>query len=47
MLGLGLGGFEGAGEDTDLGVLDLLGHLGVTDVLVDDCVGRVSEAGER
>mmetsp|Transcript_8408 Transcript_8408/g.28854 ORF Transcript_8408/g.28854 Transcript_8408/m.28854 type:complete len:250 (+) Transcript_8408:2057-2806(+) len=35
MLGLWLWGLEGAGQDGDLGVLDVLGHLGVRHVLVD------------
>lgn len=36
MLGLGLWGLEGAGEDDTLGIVDLLGHLGVRELLVDD-----------
>lgn len=36
MFGLGLGGFEGACEDSDLGVFDFVGHLRVGEVLVDD-----------
>mmetsp|Transcript_40263 Transcript_40263/g.61440 ORF Transcript_40263/g.61440 Transcript_40263/m.61440 type:complete len:306 (-) Transcript_40263:19-936(-) len=36
VLGLGLGGLEGAGQDAHLGILDLLLHLGVREVLVDD-----------
>lgn len=36
MLGLGLGGFECAGKNGDLGILDVLGHLRVTESLVDD-----------
>ena len=36
MLGLGLGRLEGAGEDAHLGVLDLLGHLRMGELLVDD-----------
>lgn len=36
VLGLGLWGFEGAGEDAHLGVLDLLLHLGVREVLIND-----------
>jgi len=35
VLGLGLRGLEGAGEDLDLLVLHFLGHLGVLEVLVD------------
>ena len=34
VFGLGLGGLEGAGEDCDLDVLELLGHLRVGEVLV-------------
>mmetsp|Transcript_1006 Transcript_1006/g.1808 ORF Transcript_1006/g.1808 Transcript_1006/m.1808 type:complete len:305 (+) Transcript_1006:748-1662(+) len=34
VLGLGLGGLEGAGQNADLGVLHLLHHLGVREVLV-------------
>mmetsp|Transcript_27203 Transcript_27203/g.92600 ORF Transcript_27203/g.92600 Transcript_27203/m.92600 type:complete len:580 (+) Transcript_27203:51-1790(+) len=36
VLRLGLGRLEGARQDAHLRVLDLLGHLGVGDVLVDD-----------
>ena len=36
VLRLGLRGLEGAGEDGDLGILDLLRHLRVRDVLVED-----------
>jgi len=36
VLGLGLWGLEGAGEDHDLGVLDLLLHGGMGEVLVND-----------
>ena len=36
MLRLGLGGLEGAGQDGDLGIPDLGGHLGVGEVLVHD-----------
>mmetsp|Transcript_8705 Transcript_8705/g.21477 ORF Transcript_8705/g.21477 Transcript_8705/m.21477 type:complete len:311 (+) Transcript_8705:48-980(+) len=34
VLGLGLGGLEGAREDAHLGVLDVLAHAGVRDLLV-------------
>mmetsp|Transcript_54763 Transcript_54763/g.91024 ORF Transcript_54763/g.91024 Transcript_54763/m.91024 type:complete len:479 (-) Transcript_54763:379-1815(-) len=43
VLGLGLGGLEGAGEEADLGVDDLLGHLRVTELLSDD--DSLDEAG--
>src|SRR3546814_2590273 len=33
--GLGLGRLEGAGQDDDLGILDLLGHLRVRHFLVE------------
>lgn len=36
VLGLGLGRLKGAGQDGDLGVLDLGRHLGVGEILVDD-----------
>jgi len=36
VLGLGLWGLEGAGEDDALGIVDLLGHLGVRELFVDD-----------
>mmetsp|Transcript_8220 Transcript_8220/g.9954 ORF Transcript_8220/g.9954 Transcript_8220/m.9954 type:complete len:568 (-) Transcript_8220:99-1802(-) len=43
VLGLGLGGLERAGEDAHLGVLNLLGHLGVGELLVKD--DTLDEAG--
>lgn len=43
VLGLGLGGLEWAGQDEDLGVLDLLSHLGVGDILVHE--DTVDESG--
>jgi len=36
VLGLGLWGLEGAGQDANLGVLDFLSHGGMGEVLVDD-----------
>lgn len=36
VLGLGLRGFEGASQDSQLGVLDFVRHLRVGEVLVDD-----------
>jgi hypothetical protein len=36
VLGLGLWGLEGACEDDTLGIVDLLGHLGVGEFLIDD-----------
>ena len=36
MLGLGLWGFEGTCEDTYLGINDLLNHLGVRDLFIDE-----------
>ena len=34
MLGFGLGSLEGAGQDSYLGVMNFLGHLGVRKVLI-------------
>lgn len=36
MLGFGLRRLEGAGQDGQLGILYLIGHLGVREILVDD-----------
>lgn len=36
VLGLGLGGLEGASQDSQLGVQDLVGHLRMREVLVDN-----------
>ena len=36
MLGLRLGGLEGASQNSQLGILDLIGHLRVREILVDN-----------
>ena len=36
MLGLGLWGLEGAGENDTLGIVDLLGHLGMREFLINN-----------
>lgn len=47
VLGLGLWGLKRAGQNGNLGILDLAGHLGVREVLVDDNSLDKNSVGQR